>query len=557
MSIDYKNKYIKYKQKYDLLYQIGGYNINILYICNSDSENESSNSDIKYILEKDTTSDKSIQNIDNIKYSDIIKIIGNDKKYNYIFFIMCDTVWNSESLIKDINSLIKILEKNGIIYFKTYNKKLIDTLKVKFSDPSFKIIDLPQKEQKLQNLDDLSSNQRRPISQQLLPRDTDVYRWQQKGKSEMQISSQLYPPRDTDVYRWQFEGPRGWHFYSKSESDFIDRRITEGRHLFSVNVIDHQTSEPRTVYINTKTMTQSLKTDNKSKRKFRKIRKIKYSDDTSQQYSSSSYSYKSRHNMTTPDRTLIMIETTTFLGKNNWGSLVRIAEHNLSECKVQTMRPNFIFVEEGDWGAITAKYTKIYCQKFAVLNMANGDHFGGGYKTGAPAQEENLMRRTTCSLDKYGIDYKRPNEGYSINMSNRVNGKAPDGLVYLNKQFTHVCFRDTEENGYKFLNQKDYFPFYELRSAAFDARRGGFTEADCQRRINAQFNTLIHNGIKHVILSAFGCGAFQNPPQIVANCYKRAIEHYIRDFDAIIFAIYTPSRDDPNIDIFKRILSEI
>eukprot|EP00957_Ditylum_brightwellii_P163319 12435452-Ditylum_brightwellii.AAC.1 len=65
----------------------------------------------------------------------------------------------------------------------------------------------------------------------------------------------------------------------------------------------------------------------------------------------------------------------------------------------------------------------------------------------------------------------------------------------------------------------------ELRAAAVDRRRCGqfisekFNRKmldDMRCRIIAQLVTLIDAGVRHVILSAFGCGAFRNPADNVA-----------------------------------------
>lgn len=48
------------------------------------------------------------------------------------------------------------------------------------------------------------------------------------------------------------------------------------------------------------------------------------------------------------------------------------------------------------------------------------------------------------------------------------------------------------------------------------------------------------HGVEHVILGAFGCGAFKNDPMIVATGAARAIEEYGYVFDTVHFAIYEP-----------------
>ena len=68
--------------------------------------------------------------------------------------------------------------------------------------------------------------------------------------------------------------------------------------------------------------------------------------------------------------------------------------------------------------------------------------------------------------------------------------------------------------------------------------------------MRAQFETLKINGIRHVVLSAFGCGAFKNPADQVAKVYRKVVEDYRRDFDVIIFAIFYPGYGPKNYDAF-------
>ena len=58
-------------------------------------------------------------------------------------------------------------------------------------------------------------------------------------------------------------------------------------------------------------------------------------------------------------------------------------------------------------------------------------------------------------------------------------------------------------------------------------------------------------GLEVLILGAFGCGAFRNPPDVVAEIFNSLIRHY--NFEIVEFAVFC--RDDTrNYDIFKRIL---
>lgn len=200
-----------------------------------------------------------------------------------------------------------------------------------------------------------------------------------------------------------------------------------------------------------------------------------------------------------------------------------------------------ILVLPGDWGEVTQSLTKEYGMTFASLNMANAYAPGGGYTHGMVAQEENMYRRTDChfSLSRADMDSR---EHYLPEKSALLN--AEHGRVYLDVQRPRVCLRGAEDRsradlGYAWLPDEDVFPFYELRSAAVDLRMGGdFSAAETTRRIAAQLDTLVEAGVRHVVLSAFGCGAFLNPAEGVAACYRRELRRRQASFDVVAFAIF-------------------
>ena len=105
--------------------------------------------------------------------------------------------------------------------------------------------------------------------------------------------------------------------------------------------------------------------------------------------------------------------------------------------------------------------------------------------------------------------------------------------------------------------------FYEMRSAAADLRGRGltqeqridFTRRDNINRITAQIETLKRQNVRHVVLSAFGCGAFENDPTTIAEMYVEVISQNIEHFDVIAFAIYTPYGSDnytPFLNVFSQ-----
>ena len=60
-----------------------------------------------------------------------------------------------------------------------------------------------------------------------------------------------------------------------------------------------------------------------------------------------------------------------------------------------------------------------------------------------------------------------------------------------------------------------------------------------------------------VILGAYGCGAFRNPPGVVASAMRQVIEEFRYHFRVIEFAVYCLPRDEKNYQVFQQILGSL
>lgn len=61
-------------------------------------------------------------------------------------------------------------------------------------------------------------------------------------------------------------------------------------------------------------------------------------------------------------------------------------------------------------------------------------------------------------------------------------------------------------------------------------------------------------GVKRCIDSwGFGCGAFRNPPEVVAQLFEEATEKYRTSFDTIEFAVFHTPKDTKDYDAFAEV----
>ena len=54
-----------------------------------------------------------------------------------------------------------------------------------------------------------------------------------------------------------------------------------------------------------------------------------------------------------------------------------------------------------------------------------------------------------------------------------------------------------------------------------------------------------------LILGAFGCGVFGNPPEVVAQAFSNAFAEFARCFEVVEFAVFAQNEDDPNYVAFS------
>ena len=203
--------------------------------------------------------------------------------------------------------------------------------------------------------------------------------------------------------------------------------------------------------------------------------------------------------------------------------------------------------------------------KIAVMNFANAFHAGGGVTTGASAQEECLCRTSTL----YPLLYRQTLRGTFYKHHHDLNTpKATDSLVYT--EGVIIC--KTDEDLPKRMPQEDWVTVDVITIAAPDLRNksnvhvplvNGGTHMNNAELFGYHVKRAIHmltcaaaKGADILVLGAFGCGAFQNNPEVVARAYKTALQEFPMVFRQIEFAVYCPPSGSRNYDVFKRILGE-
>jgi uncharacterized protein (TIGR02452 family) len=199
-------------------------------------------------------------------------------------------------------------------------------------------------------------------------------------------------------------------------------------------------------------------------------------------------------------------------------------------------------------------------KRVCVLNFASSRHPGGGVAYGARAQEESICRCSTLykSLNQPEMwqDFYTPHE----NSGNRLNN---DDIIYTPGV---VAFK-TDEHIPKLMPQENWFKVNVVTCAAPDLRMGhyaltkdgGTVEGNLrqlhEKRMRRILATAAEYGNEVVILGAFGCGAFKNPPEVVAEALKTVVLEFKPYFETIEFAVHCTDYDAKNYTVFDNVLN--
>lgn len=206
-------------------------------------------------------------------------------------------------------------------------------------------------------------------------------------------------------------------------------------------------------------------------------------------------------------------------------------------------------------------------KKVCVLNFASATNPGGGVVNGSSAQEECICRCTTLypclNNDDLWTKFYKPHR------------KAANPLYNNDCIYTpNVCVFKSDINFPEPLPRDKWWKVNILTCAAPNLRerpsnamnphavykQAKLTPVELETlltsRIRRIFKVAVANGNEVLILGAFGCGAFRNPPEIVAKVFYSVMQDYLCYFDTIEYAVYHTEREMANYEAFKKAMRE-
>lgn len=200
-------------------------------------------------------------------------------------------------------------------------------------------------------------------------------------------------------------------------------------------------------------------------------------------------------------------------------------------------------------------------QKTTILNFASATNPGGGVTRGSSAQEEALCRCSTlypCLLgdDLWHRYYKMHRDRHDVTYT--------DACIYT----PDVLVIKTDTDSPQRLPKEKMYPVDVISCAAPNLREkpnnfmnpgtGNSVRLSREQiyslhvqRARKILSVAAMHGAEVLILGAFGCGAFCNPPEVVAAAFRDVLPEFSHAFRTVEFAVYCSPRDDSNYRAFQ------
>jgi len=184
----------------------------------------------------------------------------------------------------------------------------------------------------------------------------------------------------------------------------------------------------------------------------------------------------------------------------------------------------------------------------ACLVFASARNPGGGFLTGAQAQEESLARASALHACQqaapqfYAIHGQQPDLRYS------------DRVIYSPSV---PVFRDDDGT----LLARPYFASFLTAAApnltaitATQPDRAATVPTVLRKRAARVLQIAAAHRHRRIVLGAWGCGVFGNDPAVVADAFAQALDQ-ARWFEHVVFAVYDRHPATPAYHAFTRILA--
>jgi uncharacterized protein (TIGR02452 family) len=182
----------------------------------------------------------------------------------------------------------------------------------------------------------------------------------------------------------------------------------------------------------------------------------------------------------------------------------------------------------------------------AILNFASAYHPGGGFLSGARAQEESLARSSALyaslrEADMYAYHERRGRDPMYTNYAIYTPGTPvfrEDAGALLSEPWSAGFVTSPAPNAGVVLER--------------DPERRDEVSREMRARIEKVLTIMAGRGHRRAVLGAWGCGVFGNDPQMVAGHFADVLEGPLTGrFERVAFAILDGTDDDRIVGPFE------
>ncbi len=237
------------------------------------------------------------------------------------------------------------------------------------------------------------------------------------------------------------------------------------------------------------------------------------------------------------------VEATHYYSPDKLAELLETLSHN-EESLSETV---FEVVNETTLSGAKRLYDSEDCTSVGVLNFASAKHPGGGFLGGSLAQEESLAYASGLYVSQ-----ERQEAYYSYHKKRNRSALYSDRIIYTPNS---PVFRDDE---HALLEEP-----YSLNFISAPAPNAGSIiknepenvekiEPTLKERLFKVLAVALDNRCDALVLGAWGCGVFQNNPDMVVTAFKEAFESdlFKGKFKRVTFSILGDEKD-ANIAAFQ------
>ncbi|MFI7600160.1 TIGR02452 family protein [Actinoplanes sp. NPDC049681] len=172
----------------------------------------------------------------------------------------------------------------------------------------------------------------------------------------------------------------------------------------------------------------------------------------------------------------------------------------------------------------------------AALVFASAKNPGGGFRTGAQAQEESLARSSALYRCLTAVP-----QFYAVHRASSDNLYS-DRVIHSPGV---PVFRDDDGHLLETAYQVSFLTAAAPNRGAVPRNRADQVAAILAKRARRVLAVAAAHGHRRLVLGAWGCGVFRNDPAMVADAFAGALLDTAGWFDDVVFAVMDDKKGTP------------